>query len=212
MSKAPRIDPIRNLMTRRRAQPEAAYSAEEVDELLNYYKQLQEKVARQDEQIESLQKSSRADPVTGLANRVTLQEEVERSLATAKRYGRSHALLKLMVNDFEGYNAMGAETAVAVLTHISRVIRQGIRSTDIAARSHGAEFYVILNELRALDNAQMRAQEIAKAVASTPCITPGHTLYVGVTVGACLFSMDDTAESVFANANAAMEAAQTALA
>lgn len=204
MSKPVRLDPIRNLLTRRRAEPNAAYSADDVDELLKHYKTLQDKIHQQHDMIAALEQDRKSDPVTGLANRTTLVEEIERSLATAKRYGRSHALLKLVVDNFDGYNAMGADTAVAVLTHIARVLRQSIRTTDIAARPHGNEFCVILNELRALENAEMRAAEIARAVAASPCITPHHTLPVSVAVGAVLFGMDDSVDSIFSRVNGAL--------
>ncbi|MFZ2586723.1 MAG: GGDEF domain-containing protein [Alphaproteobacteria bacterium] len=210
MTKRP--DPIAGIMRRRRAEPTEVYSAEEVDKILSHYKKLQSDVARKEHEIAALERDRKSCPVTGLANARTLRDEVERSVATAQRYGRRHALLLVQVNDFEGYNAMGAETAVAVLTHVARLLRQNIRATDIAARVEGCLFGVILNELRAIENADFRAAELAKTLAHTPCITPRHSLTLSASIGPYVFGLDDDVDGIYAKAHAALELAASAIA
>ena len=207
-----RVDPIAGLLRRRRAAPQEVYSADEVDKILNHYKVLQEDVERKAQEIAALERDRKSCPVTGLANAKTLREEVERSLATAQRYGRRHALLLVRVNDFEGFNAMGAETAVAVLNHVARLLRQNIRSTDIAARIQGCTFGVILNELRAIENADFRAAELTKTIAHTPCITPRNTLTLSAAIGPYVFGLDDDVEGIYAKAEAALQLAAAAVA
>ncbi len=202
-TKPSRIDPIAGLLKQRRTQPQAAFSADEIDELLGHFSALQKQIATQGDMIESLQSTSAADPVTGLANATTLRLEIERSLATATRYGRRHGLIKLIIDDFDGFDALGADVAVAALTHMARLMRQGIRATDIAARAHKAEFYVILNELKMLENAETRATELAAAVAQTPCVMGTHTLSMTITTGACLFGAEDTLAEIMARVAAA---------
>lgn len=207
-----RLDPIAGIMRRRRAAPQEVYSADEVDKMLQHYKMLQDDLERKSHEIAALERDRKSCSVTGLANARTLREEVERSVATAQRYGRRHALLLIRVNDFEGYNAMGAETAVAVLTHVARLLRQNIRATDIAARTEGCMFGVVLNELRAIENADFRAEELMKILAHTPCLTARHNLSLSATIGAYVFGLDDDTDGIFTKAKAALEKAGTAVA
>lgn len=152
-----------------------------------------------------LERDAKSDPLTGLANRRTFEEELERSLATARRYGRQHALLVVDVNDFKSINdRLGHATGDQVLQHVARLLRQNIRPTDIAARYGGDEFCVILNELRAMENATMRAQGISDIISRTPCVGQKHTVHVGASVGCCVFGAEDEAAEVFQRADANM--------
>lgn len=199
-AKSKPVDPIAALMRRRRAAPNTAYSSDDVDKLLNRFKELQEKVDSQKEMISTLEREALADPVTGLANRRTLEGELEKSLSTARRYGRRHALLWVEVADFENYAKLSPGTDEAILVSVSRIIRQNIRATDIASRPHGGVFGIILNELRVAENANARADEISRVIAATPCLTPRNTLHLEVEVGICVFGADDELSDVLVRA------------
>jgi diguanylate cyclase (GGDEF)-like protein len=203
MSKSP--DFIRTLMRRRQGEPEAPFSAAEVDKLLNQFKQLEQQVESQKEVIGALQKQALADPATGLANRRTLESELDKSLSTARRYGRRHALIWIEIADYAALEALGEETIAHVLKHTARLLRQNIRATDIASRPHDVApvFACILNELRMADNAAMRASEISHVLNGTPCVTPRATLHLTAQVGHVVFGADDSVTDVIAKAQKA---------
>lgn len=195
-------DPLQHLMRRRQADAEIGQEpASDYDTLLSDYKELQRLVEEQSRLISTLQRESGADPLTGLANHRTLATELERSLATARRYGRRHALILLNVADFANLaGQLGEDTTTALLRHLSSLIRQNIRPTDIAAHPRFGEFAVILNELRAIENATMRAEELCSIASQTPCMSGGRSLHVMVSYGLCVFTQDDEASEVMSRA------------
>lgn len=200
-------NPLQSMMKRRVTDSLPAGSGnEQMEMLLKQYAMLQAELAAKEAQLEAMGQGAGADAATGLANRRALENEIEKSLSTARRYGRQHALIALEIPDYQAMaSQLGQEMAGAMLAHVAQVVRQNIRPTDIASRpTEGSTFYVILNELRVLENAEMRAATISAAVAQTPCIGMGRTLHVHVEVGCTLFGADDEMDAVLAKADAAL--------
>jgi diguanylate cyclase len=199
MSKRP--DPIRGMMNNRRADEPRTYSDAEIQGLLEELEQLRALMMAQRQQVDSLEEHAMADPLTGLANRRTLESELEKSLATSRRYGRQHALLVIEIDAYGTLaERLGQETAETMLTHTARMLRQNIRPTDIAARLENATFAVILNELRSLENAATRASELSRIISETPCISRMHTLHITATVGHTGFGPEDAVQDIIARA------------
>ncbi len=202
-------NPLQTMMKRRAADGlPAGGNSQQVDMLLKQYAMLQAELAAKEAQLEAMGQGAGADAATGLANRRALEDEIEKSLSTARRYGRQHALIALEIPDYSAMaGQLGADMAGAMLSHVARLVRQNIRPTDIAARpTEGSTFYIILNELRVLENAEMRAATIDAAVAQTPCIGASRSMHVEVEVGCSLFGADDELEAVLAKADAALAA------
>lgn len=210
MSKAP--DFIRTLMRHRKGEADAPYSAAEVDKLINHFKSLEQQVESQKEVIGALQKQALADPATGLANRRTLESELDKSLSTARRYGRRHALIWIELADYATLEALGEDTTDHVLKHTARLLRQNIRATDIASRPHDVApvFACILNELRLAENATVRATEISRVLNGTPCVCPRATLHLTAQVGYFVFGSEDSVSDIIGKAQKACHEGQPA--
>lgn len=207
MSK-PKSDPLQHLMRRREGDVDTGKEpASDYDALIAEYKELQQLVEQQSRLIATLQRESGADPLTGLANHNSLMAELERSLATAARYGRRHALILLQVADFANLaNQLGEDATTALLRHLASLIRQNIRPTDIAAHPRFGEFAIILNELRAVENATMRASEICDMAAQAPCMVGGRNIHCFITFASQMFGQDDTASDIMARTRQALAA------
>ena len=88
------------------------------------------------------------DPLTGLPNRVQLQNRLEQSLARAKRSDRVLGVMCIDLDRFKEVNdTLGHKAGDAMLMEASDRLRSSVRETDTVARVGGDEFVVIADDL-----------------------------------------------------------------
>jgi GAF domain-containing protein len=113
---------------------------------------------------ESLRNQSIRDPLTGLFNRRYMEEPLQRELARATRKSTSVAVLAIDIDHFKAFNdAFGHPAGDALLTSLGALLQERIRSEDIACRSGGEEFNLILADC-GLEDAVARAETLREAV------------------------------------------------
>jgi diguanylate cyclase (GGDEF)-like protein len=94
-----------------------------------------------------LQELASTDSLTGVLNRRAFMKEAMNKFDLAKRYQRPLSLLMLDVDHFKKVNdTYGHQTGDHVLTQLSAVMKDSLRSTDIISRIGGEEFAIILPE------------------------------------------------------------------
>ena len=94
------------------------------------------------------------DGLTGLANRVLLQDRVTHALAVASRSGDSVALLYVDLDGFKQVNdGWGHASGDAVLRAVGAALKAQTRAGDTVARMGGDEFVILLEQLRSLSDA-----------------------------------------------------------
>lgn len=87
------------------------------------------------------------DKLTGLANRMKLDEALESEIMRARRYGKKLSLILLDVDHFKEVNdKFGHSAGDAVLVRIAEILRANVRATDVVGRWGGEEFLLILPE------------------------------------------------------------------
>jgi diguanylate cyclase (GGDEF)-like protein/PAS domain S-box-containing protein len=87
------------------------------------------------------------DALTGLYNRHRFEQELERVVSEARRYGRRAALLMLDLDGFKHVNdRFGHPVGDELVTRIGGLLRATVRATDVVARLGGDEFAIILQE------------------------------------------------------------------
>jgi diguanylate cyclase (GGDEF)-like protein len=85
------------------------------------------------------------DELTGLYNRYYMREELRRMTAHASRRDRPFAILSLDVDGLKAVNdSRGHQAGDALLRGIADALRSVLRSEDIAVRTGGDEFVVLL--------------------------------------------------------------------
>jgi diguanylate cyclase (GGDEF)-like protein len=98
-------------------------------------------------QAEQMTELAHTDPMTGLANRRWLMEQLGREFSRARRYRRPLSLLYLDLDGFKAINdRFGHLFGDEVLTGAGRAMKSVLRSTDLLARIGGDEFVVLLAE------------------------------------------------------------------
>jgi diguanylate cyclase (GGDEF)-like protein len=87
------------------------------------------------------------DGLTGLANRRSFNDALEKEMVRAQRYNRPLSLLMMDINNFKKYNdSRGHPAGDKLLKDFARLIKSQLRVTDIVARYGGDEFVIILPE------------------------------------------------------------------
>ncbi|MCD4732825.1 diguanylate cyclase [bacterium] len=117
---------------------------------------------------EQLSEMAYTDSLTGLANRRSFMEMLEREANRARRYSRPFSVVMLDIDHFKVYNdTFGHPAGDLALRVTARVIRETIRDTDYPARYGGEEFILLLPEVDA-DEALHLAERIRVALEAQP--------------------------------------------
>ena len=132
-----------------------------------------------------LQQMALSDPLTGLGNRLALDQELERQEAERVRYGRRYALVIVDLDHFKNINDRGGHTVGDhVLRQVAAVMLSLLRDPDHAYRFGGDEFVAVLTETDregALVVAERLRQEVeALRFPEETRLTPPVTVSVGV--------------------------------
>lgn len=113
---------------------------------------------------EEIFRLSTSDGLTQIYNRRYFEENLERELTRARRYGRPLALVLFDLDNFKGTNdKFGHRAGDFVLRQVAKLAAKRARSVDVVARFGGEEFAVILPEIDA-QGAEHFAEDLRKLV------------------------------------------------
>src|SRR3954451_6924288 len=146
------------------------------------------------------------DPLTGLLNRRAFEEMFDIELARARRHGRPLSVLIGDIDSFQSLNErLGNEAGDAVLALVARDLGKWKRRSDLAARTGGEEFGLLLPETdeRA---AFLVAERLRRAVARRLL---DHGVPLSMSFGLATHpSHGDSAEELVRSADHALSAAK----
>lgn len=110
---------------------------------------------------------SQTDGLTNLFNRSHWENCLK---AEFKRWTRSHSASSLVILDIDHFknvnDTYGHTVGDDVIRHLSSLIKQHVRETDISGRYGGEEFVILLADTP-LENAQIFAERLRKEVAQS---------------------------------------------
>jgi diguanylate cyclase (GGDEF)-like protein len=165
--------------------------------------ELQEEKAR----VEIL---ARSDFLTSLNNRRAFYESGEKELRYAQRYGHTTCLTMLDIDHFKSINdRFGHAAGDAVLRAVAALIREQLRSTDIAGRLGGEEFAVLLPEVT-LDLAHEIAERLRAAIEQKEVEHVPAPIRLTASLGVVEIGNGESLEQAIARADAALYAAKHA--
>ncbi len=150
------------------------------------------------------------DPLTGLASRTFLLELVARAMRRTERHGDYHfAVLWVDIERFKLINeSLGHDLADGLLITVAERIRDAIRPNDVAARIAGDEFALLLDALRAPEDAVIVAERIIAGL-DEPCTVEDREVFLTPNVGIAYGrAAQDDPEQYLKQAREAMYAAR----
>lgn len=152
------------------------------------------------------------DPLTGLYNRRYMEESFDREIESARRKGRSLAVILADVDNFKAINdTYGHVAGDLVLGYVADFFIENIRGSDIACRYGGDEFVLILPECPCREAAE-KAEFMRRSISETEIRLQGQTLR-GLTLsfGVAAFPENGSVrEELVASADAALYSAKQA--
>ncbi|HET6396592.1 MAG TPA: diguanylate cyclase [Pseudoxanthomonas sp.] len=156
-----------------------------------------------------LERQTRVDALTDLANRRQFDERLQLALRRLQRHGVPLALLTLDVDRFKRINdSHGHAAGDAVLQAFAARLRASVRETDLVARLGGDEFAILLEDLTP-GAAEAVARKVIEAMAE-PVETAGTRIPVSTSIGIARAERPTDAATLLASADAALYAAKRA--
>ncbi|HJV00227.1 MAG TPA: EAL domain-containing protein [Burkholderiaceae bacterium] len=138
---------------------------------------------------ERIQYLAHYDVLTGLPNRVQLDDRIQHAIGQAADGGQKLALLFLDLDHFKDINdSLGHSVGDALLVALARRLRAIMRADDMVARLGGDEFVFLLQGVDVAGLAQT-AQRILDVVEETFSIEQ-HELTVSGSIGIALYPDD----------------------
>jgi len=175
--------------------------------------------------------SAEHDPLTGLPNRILLNDRIGQAIVLAQRHQKIVAVLFLDLDGFKHINdSLGHAVGDQLLQSIAKRLVTCVRASDTVSRQGGDEFVVLLSEMEEAEDAAVAARRIAQAVAGThaidrrelhvnaaitarkmllavaePHTVAHHDLHVTASIGVSVYPSDgQDAETLIQNADTAM--------
>jgi diguanylate cyclase (GGDEF)-like protein/PAS domain S-box-containing protein len=149
--------------------------------------------------------SAEHDFLTGLPNRMLLNDRIGQAVASAKRRKKQVAVLFLDLDGFKHINdSLGHPVGDKLLQSIAKRLTATVRGADTVSRQGGDEFVVLLADLSHSDDAVIMAARMLRTVAEPHCVDP-HDLHVTTSIGVSVYPDDGLdAETLIKNADTAM--------
>jgi len=127
------------------------------------------------------------DPLTGLPNRRFLSNALSALLIEARKEASTLGLLYIDLSEFKLVNDnLGHPVGDELLLQVGARLRSWIHEGDLLARFSGDEFMVVMNKLRAREEAVQLAEDLLEAIAN-PFEVKGHVLAIGASIGISIF-------------------------
>ena len=169
-------------------------------------------ITNQKEHESRLEFIAHYDPLTGLPNRVLLNDRLQRGMAQARRRGQQLALAYIDLDGFKAVNdTHGHHVGDQLLKTVAARMKNTLREGDTISRLGGDEFVAVLIDLPDTESCLLLTQRLLAAVAQ-PVPLVGHEWKVSASIGLSLFPQPDDvdADQLLRQADLAMYQAKLA--
>jgi diguanylate cyclase (GGDEF)-like protein/PAS domain S-box-containing protein len=153
----------------------------------------------------NIQKLAYFDTLTGLPNRLLLQDRLRQAIKRAERNRQMLALLFLDLDHFKVINdTLGHAAGDQLLKEVANRLSRHVRAYDTVARMGGDEFVLLLNQVTATGHVSGIAQNILETLAP-PFELGIQEVFVTTSIGIAMYPTDGAdGERLLKNADTAM--------
>ena len=156
-------------------------------------------------QQETLNYQANHDYLTGLPNRILLNDRLTQAIKKARKSKSQVGLLMIDLDHFKEINdSLGHEFGDKILKVVTQYLKNTISKSDTLARLGGDEFSIIVEDINTIDDVSTIAQKILD-ILSKPFHIGSNKLYISSSIGISIFPDDGiTTQDLIKYADAAM--------
>ncbi len=130
------------------------------------------------------------DPLTGLPNRLLLEDRLQQAITQAQRSRSGLALVFLDLDNFKKINdSLGHATGDALLKEVAARLKHCVRDSDTISRQGGDEFVLILREQHGAESCLPVLAKIMEML-QEPFFSEGNELSTSASIGVALYPQD----------------------
>lgn len=145
------------------------------------------------------------DHLTGLPNRMALNDRIEQFINSADRHNQSFALLYIDLDRFKTINdSLGHSSGDELLKTIGQRLLGCLRKDDVVSRIGGDEFVILINEVQRPEQLYKVLNKLIDSI-NVPVKVKGLELHTSLSIGISLYPNDgQDAETLLKHADIAM--------
>ena len=183
------------------------------EELVDTRKQAQEseaKIKQLERELAQVSELVREDQLTGALNRRGLDEAFEREATRADRSQTPLCVALLDIDNFKRLNdTLGHRAGDQALIHLSNVIKDALRPSDLVARYGGEEFIIVLPGV-GIEEATAAIERLQRELTKKFFLHENDRILVTFSAGVAQRAPEESQEDVIGRADKAMYQAKKA--
>jgi diguanylate cyclase (GGDEF)-like protein len=150
------------------------------------------------------------DALTGLANRMLLDDRLDRSIERARRFGTKVGVVMIDLDHFKPVNdTHGHAVGDRLLLTVATRLRESVRTSDTVARYGGDEFVLLIDNVHGREDIERVVAGVQTRL-SIPVVDGERVLTLAASIGISVFPEDTLdASTLLRRADEAMYAAKT---
>ena len=162
-------------------------------------------VTEQRESSDKIAYLARYDTLTGLPNRMMLNEALGEAMRYAEQWRTRCAFLMIDLDRFKSVNdTLGHPIGDRLLAKVSDRLKEMITENELCGRLGGDEFAIVVRDASDVERVAQVAERVIDRL-SQPYEVDHHTLFVGASIGSAFGPRDgSTVETLMRNADLAL--------